>query len=65
MNLKLKEFRAMNKLTQDQVSKAIGIDRRQYSRYENGTNELPIRYLYLICINFNVSADYILGISNN
>ena len=38
----------------------IGIDQRQWNRYENGINELPIRYLIAICNAFNISADWLL-----
>ena len=34
-----------------------------YSRYEKGINELPIRHLKTLCLYYNVSADYILGLS--
>lgn len=63
MTIYLKEFRQKYKLTQKEAAASIGIDQRQWSRYENETNELPIRYLKEICIKYNVSADEILGIN--
>lgn len=59
----LKGFRKKYKLTQAMAAEAIGIDQRQWNRYENGKNEMPIRYLKAICIAFDVSADEILGIT--
>ncbi|MCG4815084.1 MAG: helix-turn-helix transcriptional regulator [Agathobacter rectalis] len=35
-----------------------------YARYERGANELPIHHLLALCKYYNVSADYILGLSN-
>ncbi len=60
--VKLKELRQLRKLTQKQAGEGIGIDQRQWNRYENGQNELPVKYLKAICIQYGVSADWILGI---
>ena len=59
----LKRFRRKLNVTQAQAAEAIGIDQRQWNRYENGINEIPVRYLKDICIRFNVSADWILEIN--
>lgn len=56
----LKRFRQRFGITQDAAAKTIGIDQRQWNRYENGINELPLRYLKSICQKFNISADWIL-----
>lgn len=58
----LKQFRQKMNLTQTAAAESIGIDQRQWNRYENGKNEIPVRYLKAICINHNVSADWLLGI---
>ncbi len=63
MDIYLKEFRKKHKLSQKEAAESIGIDQRQWSRYENEINEFPIRYLKQICLKYNVSADDILGIS--
>lgn len=61
----LKNFRNKFSLTQKEAAESIGIDQRQWSRYENETNEFPIRYLKELCLKYKVSADLILGINNN
>lgn len=58
----LKEFRQKTGLSQTKAAASIGIDQRQWNRYENGKNELPVRYLKAICITHNISADWLLGI---
>lgn len=58
----LKQFRQEFKLTQAAAAESIGIDQRQWNRYENGKNEIPIRYLKAICEKYNVSADWLLGL---
>ena len=61
----LKQFRQKLKLTQAAAAEGIGIDQRQWNRYENGKNELPIRYLKLICTTYKVSSDWLLGITED
>lgn len=40
------------------------ITQQQYSRYEKGGNELPIRYLIQICKLLAISTDWLLGLTN-
>ena len=61
----LKRFRQKLGITQTAAAEAIGIDQRQWNRYENGINELPIRYLKAICSTYKVSADWLLGLGEN
>ena len=61
----LKRFRQKLGITQSAAAEAIGIDQRQWNRYENGINELPIRYLKAICSTYKVSADWLLGLGEN
>lgn len=58
----LKQFRQKLKLTQSTAAEGIGIDQRQWNRYENGINEIPVRYLKEICVKYQVSADWLLGL---
>ena len=61
-DIKLKEFRQKHKISQAQAGESIGIEQRQWSRYEQGKNEFPIRYLKALCIYWNESADELLGL---
>lgn len=63
IQVNLKRFRQKFKLTQAQAAEAIGIDQRQWNRYENGINDMPIRYFKAICIKYNISADWLLEIN--
>ena len=38
--------------------------RKPCMRYERGANELPIRHLIVLCRYYGVSADYLLGLSD-
>ena len=53
----LEGFRNKRNQTQQAAGAKIDIDQRQWSRYENGINQLPIKYLIEICKNFDVSAE--------
>lgn len=52
-------------LSQKELSEIIGLKQQQYARYEKGINVMPITYLKKICIALNISADYIIGLTNN
>ena len=58
----LKRFRQVMNLTQAKAAESIGIDQRQWNRYENGKNELPVRYLRELCVKYKISADWLLEI---
>ena len=59
---RLRALRTDSDMSQAAIAAAIGIDQKQYSRYETGTNELPLRYLMKLCQVYGVSADYLLGL---
>ena len=59
---KLKELRIDADLTQTDVAKHLNMDQSNYAKYENGHRALPIERLRELCIYYNVSADYILGL---
>ena len=61
---RLKEQRIKNELSQQNVSKAIGITQSHYATYENGRNILPITRLIKIAKLYNVSIDYLIGKNN-
>lgn len=59
----LREFREDRDKKQSELATVLGTTQQVYSRYENGVNELPIRHLRTLCLYYQVSADYILGIN--
>ena len=59
----IRELREDRDLKQYEIAKILGTTQQVYSRYENGLNEMPIRHLATLCSYYNVSADYILGLS--
>ena len=57
----IRELREDSDLSQADIAKVLGTTQQMYSRYENGTCEMPIRHLLKLCEFYGVSADYALG----
>lgn len=62
--VQIKNLREDSDYTQEYVAEYLGTSQTMYARYERGANELPIRHLIKLCHLYNVSADYILGLSD-
>ena len=62
---RIKQFRQENHVTQAQMAETLGISQQQYFKYEKGINELPIRYLVAICQAYDISADWLLGLTDH
>lgn len=61
---RLYNLRIDNDLYQKDLANRLGISQQYYSEYEKGKRELPIRHLIELCKYYNVSADYILGFTD-
>ena len=61
---RLKDLRIKNKVTLRQLSSAINVDHSTISRWENGEITPSINYLKNLCVYFDVSADYLLGLTD-
>ncbi len=62
---RLKDLREDCDLQQSDIAKILHTTQPQYSRYETGERELPIRHLVTLADFYKVSTDYILGRTNN
>lgn len=63
--VRLRELRTDNDLSQEQIANYLGIKQTVYSRYETGKNDMKIEYLIKLANYYGVSADYILGLPKN
>lgn len=61
MEMKIKEARERNKMTQQYVAERLGIGRESYARYENGTRNPSLQNLVDLADLFGVTTDYLLG----
>jgi transcriptional regulator with XRE-family HTH domain len=57
----LRGMREDKDLNQSEVAGLIGTTQQQYSKYETGESELPIRALAMLADYYGVSADYMIG----
>ncbi len=61
---RIRFLRENRELTQAQIAEFLHTSQTVYSRYERNERNLPIDYLYTLCRFYNVSADYILGLTD-
>jgi len=57
----LRGLREDKDLKQSEIADLVGTTQQQYSKYETGESELPVRALIILADFYNVSADYLLG----
>ena len=62
---RLKEIRILNKETQSELGKILNLSKATISKYESGDVEMSNDVLIAVSKHYNVSIDYILGISND
>lgn len=62
---RLKDLREAKDLTQEQVAEKLNIKREQYRRYEIGINEIKASHIIKFAKLYNVSTDYILGLTDS
>lgn len=60
----MKQTRENKELTQKEVSKILGISRSTYAGWENGFETISLARLNKLCDYFDISLDYMCGISN-
>lgn len=61
---RLGELREDSDLLQKDIADVLGTTQQVYSRYEKGENEIPVRHIITLARFYNVSADYILGLTD-
>lgn len=61
---RIKEVREDHDLTQKQIGQIINKSQQGYNHIEAGRAELKIDDLIALCKYYNLSADYLIGLSN-
>ena len=61
---RIKDLREDNDKTQKQLADYLGMKQPQYYRYENGQRDIPTDILIKLSKYYNVSVDYILGLTD-
>lgn len=62
---KIKELRKKSKITQAELSDSINIGQSTLANFENGKRTIPVDIVIQLAQYFNVSTDYLLGLSNS
>ena len=57
---RIREMREDNDLLQKDIAEVLNVSQQQYSRYENGENELSYDSLIKLANYYNTSIDYLL-----
>ncbi len=61
----LRDLREDSDKTQAEIAQALEITRSQYQLYESGKRQFKLQHIHKLCLYYNVSADYILGLPND
>jgi transcriptional regulator with XRE-family HTH domain len=61
---RIRDLREDHDYTQEYVATRLNTSQTMYARYERGASALPIRHLYYLAKLYNVSTDYILGLTD-
>ena len=65
MYRRIRDLREDKDLTQKEMAKHLNCSQQVYSNYELGQRDIPTEILIKLSFFYNVSVDYILGISDN
>lgn len=63
LDLKLRELRLENGYTQSFVAEYLNVQQNTYSQYETQKREIPLELLVKLSIFYQVSVDYVLGLT--
>lgn len=61
---RIKDLRTDKDITQIELAKYLGEHTTTYRRWENGETEIPVHIIVELCRYYNISADYILGFTD-
>jgi len=61
---RVRDLREDHDKTQAEIAKMLNTYTTQYRRWETGETEIPTHVIKQLCIYYNVSADYMIGLTN-
>lgn len=64
MYKRIRDLREDHDMSQTELAKLLCMSQTRYSKYETGENDIPTVILIKLSSIYNVSIDYMLGISN-
>ena len=61
---RLRTIRIQRGYSQMNIANVLEMQQQQYSRYELGTNEIPVRHVITLCKFYGISSDWLLGLTD-
>jgi len=61
----LRKIRIDRGYSQLDIAEILNTTQQQYSKYENGQNEIPVRHVITLCKFYGISSDWLLGLEEN
>ena len=61
---RLEDLRIDADKTQAEIAELLSCNREVYRRYEKGVYEIPVSYAIILARYYDVSMDYLLGLTN-
>lgn len=61
---RLRDLREDHDVSQEDIGKLLHVSQATYSRYESGVLDVPTAALITLAEYYNVSVDYLLGLTN-
>ena len=58
----LRTIRIKKGCSQMDIADVLNTTQQQYSKYENGQNEIPVRHVITLCKFYGISSDWLLGL---
>ena len=65
MYQRIRDLREDKKITQGEIAEKLYLQREVYRRYETGQREPPFNLIIKLARIYNVSIDYIAGLTND
>ena len=61
---RLRQIRTQRGFSQMDIANVLDMQQQQYSRYELGTNEIPMRHVITLCKFYGISSAWLLGLKD-
>lgn len=61
---RIKELRLNRNYSQTEIAELLNMEQANYSKYERGVKQLGVKTIIKLCKIYNVSADYLLELSD-
>ena len=58
----MRHIRKQRGYSQEKIAEILNTTQQQYSKYENGVNEIPVHHVITLCKFYSISSDWLLGL---